>query len=508
MFNYLIVYAVELICIALIWIIGTIIFLTKHKKGVAKFLGISFAVFLIVFIVSFIFERPQMDLKEIENIEVKTQVNIKKPKTHYHFQDVTDKVKINNNIDLNTIGEYKIEFVLDTFLGKYSVEDTVKVEDTTPPEIKLEGEEEYKLSYSKEYQEPGYSAIDAYEGEIKDKIEIIKEEINENEYNIKYIVQDLSGNKTEKTRHVIIIDDVPPKITLNGSSHIYIKQNEKYNESGAKAIDEKDGDLTEKIEIIGEVNSSKIGEYNITYKVSDTKGNEAIATRRVTVSSAETIIAQNGENGEKGVIYLTFDDGPTTSSTPRILDILKEKNVKATFFILNYDQEGERLVKREYAEGHTVAIHGYSHKYDQIYQSVDTYMNNLTKLQYKIQQSIGYKATITRFPGGSSNTVSRKYCQGIMTTLSKEVVNRGFTYFDWNVNSGDADTAKTSDAVYNNVVKGLSKSRANVVLMHDFSNNTKTINALANIIDYGYANGYVFKPITKDTQMVTHKPNN
>ena len=508
MFNYLIIYAVELICIALIWIIGTIIFLTKHKKGIAKFLGISFAVFLIVFIVSFIFERPQMDLKEIENIEVKTQVNIKKPKIHYHFQDVTDKVRINNNIDLNTIGEYKVEFVLDTFLGKYSVEDKVKVEDTTPPEIKLEGEEEYKQSYSKEYQEPGYTAIDAYEGEIKDKIEIIKEEINENEYNIKYVVQDLSGNKTEKIRHVIIIDDVPPKITLNGSSHIYIKQNENYNESGAKAIDEKDGDLTEKIEIIGEVNSSKIGEYTITYKVSDTKGNEAIATRRVTVSSAETIIAQNGENGEKGVIYLTFDDGPTTSSTPRILDILKEKNVKATFFILNYDQEGERLVKREYAEGHTVAIHGYSHKYDQIYQSVDTYMNNLTKLQDKIQQSIGYKATITRFPGGSSNTVSRRYCQGIMTTLSKEVVNRGFTYFDWNVNSGDADTAKTSDAVYNNVVKGLSKSRANVVLMHDFSNNTKTINALANIIDYGYANGYVFKPITKDTQMVTHKPNN
>ena len=166
------------------------------------------------------------------------------------------------------------------------------------------------------------------------------------------------------------------------------------------------------------------------------------------------------------------------------------------------------MVKREYAEGHTVAIHGYSHKYEEIYRSVDTYMNNLTKLQNKIQQSIGYKATITRFPGGSSNTVSRKYCPGIMTTLSKEVVNRGFTYFDWNVNCGDADTAKTSSAVYNNVVKGLSKSRANVVLMHDFANNTKTINALADIIDYGYANGYTFQRITEDTPMVTHKPNN
>ena len=509
MFNYVMVYVAEVIAIALIWIIGTIIYLKNRKKGIAKFLGISFAIFMVVFAVSFIFEKPQMDLKKIENIEVKTEANISKPKTFYHFRNVTDKVKVNGNIDTNTIGEYNVEFSLKTLLGEYKVQDTVKVEDTTPPDITLEGEEEYKQSYSKKYEEPGFNAIDINDGDLKDKVEVTVEKLNDEEYNIKYTVSDSAGNKAEKIRHAIVVDDVPPQITLNGSSNTYIKQNEEYKENGAKAVDEKDGDLTDKIEISGEVDSSKLGEYTITYKVSDTKGNEAVQTRKVTVSSPDTINAQNGENGEKGVIYLTFDDGPTTSSTPKILDILKEKNVKATFFILNYDDSGERLVKREHDEGHTVAIHGYSHKYEQIYTSVDAYMNNLTKLQDKIKNSLGgYTATITRFPGGSSNTVSRKYCQGIMTTLSKEVVNRGFTYFDWNVNCGDADTAKTSDAVYNNVVKGLSKSRANVVLMHDFANNTKTINALADIIDYGYANGYVFKPITKDTQMVTHKPNN
>ena len=508
MFNYMMLYIAEIIIIAIIWIIGTIIFLIKRKKGMLKFFGISLISFILVFAITFIFEKPQMSLKEIENIEVKTHINIEKPKTYYHFQDVTEKVKINTNIDLNTIGEYNVEFTLKTLLGNYSVQDKVTVKDSTPPEIKLEGEEEYKQSYSKQYQEPGYSALDSYEGEIKDKVEVTKETINENEYIIKYFVKDSSGNIAEKTRHVVIVDDVPPVITLNGSSHIYINQNEEYKENGAKAVDEKDGDLTDKIETSGNVDPSKTGEYTITYKVSDTKGNEAIATRKISVSNAEKITPQNGENGAKGVIYLTFDDGPTTSSTPKILDILKQKNVKATFFILNYNEDGEKLVKREYAEGHTVAIHGYSHKYEEIYRSVDTYMNNLTKLQNKIQQSIGYKATITRFPGGSSNTVSRKYCPGIMTTLSKEVVNRGFTYFDWNVNCGDADTAKTSSAVYNNVVKGLSKSRANVVLMHDFANNNKTINALADIIDYGYANGYTFQRITENTPMVTHKPNN
>ena len=324
MFNFVMVYVAEVIAIALIWIIGTIIYLKNRKKGIAKFLGISFAIFMVVFAVSFIFEKPQMDLKKIENIEVKTEANISKPKTFYHFRNVTDKVKVNGNIDTNTIGEYNVEFSLKTLLGEYKVQDTVKVEDTTPPDITLEGEEEYKQSYSKKYEEPGFNAIDINDGDLKDKVEVTVEKLNDEEYNIKYTVLDSAGNKAEKIRHAIVVDDVPPQITLNGSSNTYIKQNEEYKEKGAKAEDEKDGDLTDKIEISGEVDSSKLGEYTITYKVSDTKGNEAVKTRKVTVTSLDTITAQNGENGEKGVIYLTFDDGPTTSSTPKILDILND----------------------------------------------------------------------------------------------------------------------------------------------------------------------------------------
>lgn len=214
---------------------------------------------------------------------------------------------------------------------------------------------------------------------------------------------------------------------------------------------------------------------------------------------------RTGTNGNKGVIYLTFDDGPSTYTTPKILDILKEKNVKATFFILNYNEAGEKIVKRAFSEGHTIGIHGYSHLYSEIYKSVDTYMENLTKLQAKIKASTGYNTTITRFPGGSSNTASR-YNPGIMTTLCNFVLERGFTYFDWNVSSGDAGGAKTSDDVYNNVVRGLSKSKQNVILMHDIK--TITVNALARIIDYGLANGYTFERITESTPMVTHKPNN
>ena len=213
------------------------------------------------------------------------------------------------------------------------------------------------------------------------------------------------------------------------------------------------------------------------------------------------------KDNRQGVIYLTFDDGPSLSITPKILDILKKKNVKATFFILNYDGKKEEIVKREVNEGHTVAIHGYSHDYKEIYQSEEIYMQNIKKLQDKIKASTGYNATITRFPGGSSNTVSR-YNPGIMTRLTKKVVDSGYKYFDWNVTSGDAGEARNSTDVYNNVVKNLSKSKSNVVLMHDFNGNTKTLNALESIIDYGIQNGYTFSKITESTKMVTHSVNN
>ena len=113
----------------------------------------------------------------------------------------------------------------------------------------------------------------------------------------------------------------------------------------------------------------------------------------------------------------------------------------------------------------------------------------------------------TRFPGGSSNTVS-SFNPGIMTRLCNIMVERGYKYFDWNVDSGDAGGARNADKMVDNVTKSLSKSRANVVLMHDFSSNSKVLDALPRIIDFGIENGYRFSNITENTPMVTHRPNN
>ena len=213
-------------------------------------------------------------------------------------------------------------------------------------------------------------------------------------------------------------------------------------------------------------------------------------------------------NSVNGVIFLTFDDGPSSNITPKVLDILKKEDVKATFFVLNYSQANEHLIQRIVNEGHTIGIHGYSHEYSKIYKSKDAFLNNVYTLQEKIKKSTGVTTMYMRFPGGSSNTVSRHYKKGIMTELSKEMLKRGFKYFDWNVSSGDAGGAKNAKKVYKNVTKNLSKKRGNMVLMHDFASNKKGLEALPKIIKYAKEHGYTFSAINDNTPMYGQHINN
>ena len=237
--------------------------------------------------------------------------------------------------------------------------------------------------------------------------------------------------------------------------------------------------------------------------------NETTSKRTVWVYKSNNTNA-NLSGGEKGVIYLTFDDGPNNTITKQILDILKEENVKATFFVTN--KGSDSIIKREYNEGHTVALHTASHEYSKVYSSVDNYFKDLDLVQARVKRITGVESKIIRFPGGSSNTVSRNYDKGIkiMTILTSEVLNRGYKYYDWNVDSGDAgncvSASNKSNCVYKNVTKNLSKKRSNIVLMHDIKSYTK--DALRDIIAYGKANGYTFKAITTDTTMITQRVNN
>ena len=156
--------------------------------------------------------------------------------------------------------------------------------------------------------------------------------------------------------------------------------------------------------------------------------------------------------------------------------------------------------------GHTLALHICTHDYSYIYSSVDNYFNDLNRVRTRVKNITGYDAKIIRFPGGSSNIVSRRYTYGIMSTLTGMVLDKGYRYYDWNVDSNDAGGANTSNQVYNNVVNYLSYNRSNVVLMHDVKYQTR--DALRDIIRYVKNNGYTFSKIDMDTYMVRHGVNN
>ncbi len=404
-------------------------------------------------------------------------------------KDVGDEVKIEGKVDTEKEGTYTITYRIKENGIEKKVERKVIVKDIEPPTITLEGDKEVTICDLASYQELGYHAMDNADGDITDKVKITKDEEK-----IVYEVSDNNGNKATETRYFKIEDNEAPVITLNGGEILSIVIGNSYKELGYKASDNCMGDVTNKVKVSGSVDTGKLGTYEITYTVEDLNGHKTTTKRVVNVISRE----------KAGVIYLTFDDGPKEGTTNVILDILKEEGVKATFFVTNSGPD--YLIKREADEGHTVALHTASHEYDKVYVSVESYFNDLASVQARVKRLTGKEANIIRFPGGSSNTISRNYCQGIMSQLTKEVLLRGYHYFDWNVSAEDAGGAKTSSSVYKNVTSSLSKSRANVVLLHDIKAQTR--DALRDIIQYGKMHGYTFEAITYDTPMVTHKVNN
>ena len=458
-----------------------------------KYVIIAVISLIIIGVGIYLFIPPTFDLKNHEvNIGEKYKSDLKV--TRFGI-DYTPKTKIISKVKTDKLGSYDITYKVKIGLIEFTKTESIKVVDKEAPEITLNGSEETFVCPNKKYQDEGAKATDNYDGDISDKIKI---EQKDNE--VIYTVKDSSNNKTKKIRKLTYDDKTKPTLSLKGSQNIEITVGSYYKDPGVTAIDNCDGDISNKVITSGRVDTSKIGTYTLTYSVLDSKNNQASITRTIKVIGK----AAANTSGKAGTIYLTFDDGPKQGTTNLILDILKEENVKATFFITG--RGPDNLIKREYDEGHTVAIHTYSHNYQTCYSSVESFFNDIKKAENRVKNITGYDPKIIRFAGGSSNTVSRKYSKGIMTTLSTEVINRGYQYYDWNVSSGDAGETKVASGVYNNVVKGLSKNKANIILMHDI--NTYTKDALRNIIRYGKQNGYTFERITSSTTPYHHHINN
>ncbi|MGI6330034.1 MAG: immunoglobulin-like domain-containing protein [Bacilli bacterium] len=455
----------------------------------------GFLLLIVIIIVGVIFYLisiiPQIKLIGEKEVVIPLYSYFKEPGYQINIKD-KDSVIIKGEVNTKKIGNYKITYTLKNLFWKTSQIRIVKVIDDLSPEIILRGKSNLSLCPHEEYEEEGYQAIDNYDGDLTDQVEIIEEDNI-----IIYQVSDSSNNQTRVKRHVLKEDKTPPVITLKGSSTLTLIQGTKYQESGYTVVDNCDFNLQDKVKISGQVDYEKIGTYKLVYSVTDNSGNTSKVTRTITV-----ILPPAPKNS---TIYLTFDDGPS-EVTPTILNILKEEGVKATFFVMNRSDSYNYLIKRVVDEGHAIALHTYTHDYYKIYNSVPAFFNDLNLISDKVYNLTGIRSKIIRFAGGSSNTVSR-FNPGIMTVLTNEVTKRGYRYYDWNVSSHDTSNINSSK-VYNNVIKEITNRETNVVLMHDYSGNLKTVNALRDIIKWGKKNGYKFDKIRETTPQVRHRLNN
>ena len=416
--------------------------------------------------------------------------------TLYQTDKVSLEVKTEGTVDTARPGSFTL-----TYSAQYqgitrTVDRTVVVVDDVAPIIILTEDDGYTLP-GQTYEEAGFTATDEIDGDLTDRVER-----HEEDGVVYYSVTDAAGNKTEAQRKIRYDDPVAPELTLKGKSTVKLTVGDKWKEPGYTAQDNVDGDLTDKVVISGSVDTGKAGEYELVYSVKDGYGNEASQKRTVVVEEPEkptepptkpTEPVHPGEPSGR-TIYLTFDDGPA-KYTEKLLKVLEKYDVKATFFVVKTARLD--LLDDIVAGGHAIGMHSVTHEYSQIYKSDEAFFDDLYAMQDIIYQHTGVKTTLMRFPGGSSNGISKKYNEGIMSRLVKEVEARGFQYFDWNVNSKDAEDARTAEEVYRNVVQSIGKKQNSVVLQHDIK--SFSVDAVEMIIRWGLENGYTFKALTPDS---------
>lgn len=406
-------------------------------------------------------------------------------------KDLSDLLYTETDLDTSVPGEYDYVYKVDGRWKTASIVRKIIVEDQTAPVITLKGKEKNYVEKIEDYKDKGAKAKDNLDGDVTAQMTSEMKQVNDYTYEVTYRVKDQAGNEAVKVRKVMIQDEVAPQIFLVGSSSITIQEREKFEDPGVFASDDRDGDISKTVQKSGFVDIYRPGTYTVTYTAQDECGNQASVRR-------EVVVERVNHNPDKAV-YLTFDDGPSKDVTPQILDILAANHIKATFFIVNYDEESLPIIQRMIDEGHTVGLHSYSHVYSQIYASADAFMENLYKLRDKLKADTGYEAFVMRFPGGSNNTVVENSSE-IMPELVQRVTDEGMMYLDWNVSNEDATGNNISASELVQHVKDyLRPEGTNVILMHDTSAKQSTADALQGIIDYCTAQGHRFYPVEENT---------
>lgn len=468
--------------------------LSRRKRRKALLIRTAVIALLIPFlaasgILTYLYTHPVVLKDSVVRHELMEPFDPWKNVKHLFFADRQD-VTIKSEADITKTGDYPVIY---TCRG-HEYRATVKVEDTTPPVLKVRP---YTTDLAEEI------TPEKFVEEASDLTEVTLSFKNpgkwdsEGTYDVQIAATDTSGNETLETAELTRKKDITPPV-VQGVGNIEVMQGRTADfEEGVTVTDDMDPDPQFSVNS-DQVDFATPGTYKVTYTTKDRSGNEAVTVRKVTV--------KKDRDYNRKVVYLTFDDGPS-AHTDKILEILNEYNAKATFFVTGNNRKHNDVLKRICNQGSVVALHTYTHDYAKVYASEEAYFDDLQKISDMVKEETGVESRLIRFPGGSSNTVSKQFSPGLMSKLTKEVQKKGYQYFDWNCDSTDASgnniPAKT-------LVKNATSSTARHIniLMHDTDAKETTVEALPDIIKYYRSQGYAFEALTIDSYPAHHSVNN
>lgn len=455
----------------------------NYKNIIILFGIIILSIGILFFIFQALTSSHIVLVSKTQEVEINSQVDYKEFVKEVKDGKISD-IKINSkNVKIGELGEYTVIFQYQD----EKAEMKLKVVDTKAPRVQLKN-----LTIAQNQNIKAEDLVKKIVDETKTKVSFANhyDFSTVGQLQVQVVVQDEAGNRTtEKATIEVVKDEKAPVIVANSFS---VKKGDKVDL--LKYVTIRD-DYDQNPKLVIEKNGfdvNKNGTYTIKYIATDFSGNKS--EKEVKVFVKDKVVEK--------IVYLTFDDGPS-ANTQKILEILERYNAKATFFVTGTNQNYNYLIKEAHDKGHTIGLHTYCHDYKTVYSSVDAYFDDLTKVGNMVKDLIGYTPKYIRFPGGSSNTVSRKYVPGIMTTLSKEVINRGYQYYDWN---GDSTDASGNNVPVNKLIANATSSKSNNIniLFHDTSAKSTTVQALPAIIENYLARGYRFEAIN-DSSFAPHQ---
>lgn len=400
------------------------------------------------------------------------------------------EVSVRSEVDTSKEGDYPVVYEWRDHREKA----VVKVRDTTPPTLVLK---DYSTDLAEEIKPELFVEKTSDISDVSVRFEKEDDWSQEGTYTVRILAEDASGNRTIEEASLTRKKDTQ-KPEIQGVQNQTVKQGKSLDFTGGVSVKD-DMDPKPSLEVHSEhVDFATPGIYKAVYTARDRSGNVEEIVQKVTVEA-------NPEWNEK-IVYLTFDDGPS-DNTKKILDILDEYKAKATFFVTGHNQKKNDMLRIAHEKGHAVGLHTYTHDYASVYESEQAYFDDLQKISNMVEKVTGEKSRLIRFPGGSSNTISRKYAPGLMTKLTREVQEKGYQYFDWNCDSTDASG---NNVPVDKLIANATSSQAKHIniLMHDTDAKNTTVEALPKIIEHYRKQGYAFRALTVDSYAPHHQVNN